>query len=168
MHAMLQMLTSEDARRCTNLVLCVHAADHAVAAKLLFDRAIAAVWTLFEPRAHHFFCSLLIPNLRRVSDVVSSVCLQDSSRSVHTRCNWFCCVPFVFDREGCMVREIRTQRNLAQHFLAKQSWVTELKRAPHFYDHFSRVTIDATMCVALTTGTDGVPALQALGFIRLC
>ena len=100
MHAMLQVITSEDARRCTNLVLCVHAADHAVAAKLLFDRAIAAVWTLFEPRAHHFFCSLLIPNLRRVSDVVSSVCLQDSSRSVHTRCNWFCCVPFVFDREG--------------------------------------------------------------------
>ena len=64
--------------------------------------------------------------------------------------------------------EIRAQRNLAQHFLAKQPGVTELKRAPHFYDHFSRVTIDATMCVALTTGTDGVSALQALDFIRLC
>ena len=64
--------------------------------------------------------------------------------------------------------EIRAQRNLAQHFLAKQSGVTELKRAPHLYDDFGRVAIDARMCVALTTGTDGVPALQALGFIRLC
>ena len=87
MHAMLQVLTSDGCTcwMCTNLVLCVHAADHAVAAKLLFDRAIAAVWTLFEPRAHHILCPLLIPNLRRVSDVVSSVGLQDSSRSVHTR-----------------------------------------------------------------------------------
>ena len=64
--------------------------------------------------------------------------------------------------------ESRTQRNLAQHFLAKQPGVTELKRAPHLYGRFDCVTIDARMCVALTTGTDGLPALQALGFIRLC
>lgn len=167
---MLQVITSEGCTswRCTNLVLCVHAADHAVAAKLLFDRAIAAVWTLSEPHAHHFFCSLFIPNLRRVSDVVSSVCLQDSSRSAHSRCNWFCCVPFVFDRDGCMVGESRTQRNLAQYFLAKQSGVTKLKRAPHLYGRFGCVAIDARMCVALTSGTDGAPALQTLGFIRLC
>ena len=75
MHARLQVLTPEGYTcwRCTNLVLCVHAADHAVAAKLLFDRAIATVRTLFEPRAHHFLCPLLIPNLRRMSDVLSSV-----------------------------------------------------------------------------------------------
>ena len=67
-----------------------------------------------------------------------------------------------------MVGEGRTQRNLAQHFLAKQSGVTELKISPHLYGRFGCVTIDARMCVTLTTGTDGVPALQALGFIRLC
>ena len=58
-------------------------------------------------------------------------------------------------------------RNLAQQFLAEEFRILKLERSPHFESHHGSVTIDTWVCFTLTTRADAVPALQALGFVRL-